>query len=65
MNGDSVRVGTENQFEIPSGSYGWEIEEWSYFLDLYYHINANWDIAAGAAISDDYNSFRAGVRYRF
>lgn len=65
VNGDSVDFDNQVRGTTHSKSIGWEIEEWSYFLDLYYHINANWDIAAGAAISDDYNSFRAGVRYRF
>ena len=65
VSGDSVRVGSDNNFNVVPGTYGWEIEEWSYFLDLYYHVNTNWDIAAGVSVSDDYNAFRAGVRYRF
>lgn len=65
VNGDSVRVQAPGTTAVTFNTYSWEVEDWSYFLDLYYHVNANWDIAAGVAVSDDYNAFRAGVRYRF
>jgi hypothetical protein len=65
VDGDSVRVQNDNTAFVSYSTYSWGIEQWSGFLDLYYHLNANWDIAGGVVIGEDFNAFRAGVRYRF
>jgi TonB dependent receptor len=64
VDGDSRTYQTGTAF-VATNTVGWEINDWSAFLDLYYHLNANWDIAAGASLSYDFNAFRVGVRYRF
>ena len=40
-------------------------EEWSWFANVYYQLNANWDITAGIRDNDEAQTITAGVRYRY
>ena len=49
----------------PIYNYGWEIEEWSAFAQLYYQVAPGWGLTAGVHYSEESTSINAGVRGRF
>ena len=40
-------------------------EDWAWFVNAYYQLNANWDLTAGYNDGDDAQIITAGVRYRY
>lgn len=42
-----------------------EIDEWSFFANLYYQVAPGWDLTAGVLWNDDRTVVTGGARYRF
>jgi hypothetical protein len=43
----------------------WDEDDWSWFVNAYYQLNANWDLTAGYHDGDGFETVTAGVRFRF
>jgi hypothetical protein len=42
-----------------------ESSDWSWFINLYYQLNANWDLTVGYMDGDEFETITAGVRFRY
>jgi hypothetical protein len=42
-----------------------DMDEWSYFADLYYQVSPGWDLTVGASYNDDRTTVTGGARHRF
>lgn len=43
----------------------WDEDDWAWFVNAYYQLNANWDITAGYHDGDGFETITAGVRFRY